>query len=173
MHASEKWKGSRSVVSDSSRPHGLQPTRLLRPWDFPSKSTGVGCHRLLRWVRGSILQVGRGAAHCTSYQGSNLLLHTASVSVSFSSTREKLKSHQDPMSSHGPEARDIIFNLGCNCLVQALSSSWWQITNGYKYKCLILVLAHFSLQISLQKSYFQHNSYLTDVQSGQPSFSGL
>ena len=23
-------------------PHGLQPTRLLRPWDFPGKSTGVG-----------------------------------------------------------------------------------------------------------------------------------
>ena len=33
---------------DSSRPHGLQPTRLLRPWDFPGKSTGVGCHYLLR-----------------------------------------------------------------------------------------------------------------------------
>ena len=36
-----------SVVSDSSRPHGLQPTRLLRPWDFPGESTGVGCHCLL------------------------------------------------------------------------------------------------------------------------------
>ena len=44
---SEKWKWSRSVVSDSSQPHGLQPTRLLRPWDFPGKSSGVGCHRLL------------------------------------------------------------------------------------------------------------------------------
>ena len=31
---SEKWKWSRSVVSDSLRPHGLWPTRLLRPWDF-------------------------------------------------------------------------------------------------------------------------------------------
>ena len=47
MHESEKWKWSRSVVSDSQRPHGLQPNRLLRPWDFPSKSTGVGCHCLL------------------------------------------------------------------------------------------------------------------------------
>ena len=28
--------------------HGLQPTRLLHPWDFPGKSTGVGCHCLLR-----------------------------------------------------------------------------------------------------------------------------
>ena len=32
-----KWKWSRSVVSDSSRPHGLQPTRLLRPWDFQAR----------------------------------------------------------------------------------------------------------------------------------------
>ena len=47
MHESEKWKWRRSVVSDSSRPHGLQPTRLLRPWDFLGKSTGVGCHCLL------------------------------------------------------------------------------------------------------------------------------
>ena len=47
MHESEKWKWSRSVVSDSSQPHGLQPTRLLHPWDFPGKSTGVGCHCLL------------------------------------------------------------------------------------------------------------------------------
>ena len=48
MHESEKWKWSRSVMSNSSRPHGLQPSRLLRPWEFPGKSTGVGCHCLLR-----------------------------------------------------------------------------------------------------------------------------
>ena len=47
MHESEKWKWSHWVVSNSQRPHGLQPTRLLRPWDFPGKSTGVGCHCLL------------------------------------------------------------------------------------------------------------------------------
>ena len=47
MHESEKWKWSRSVVSDPQRPHGLQPSRLLRPWDFPGKSIGVGCHCLL------------------------------------------------------------------------------------------------------------------------------
>ena len=35
-------------MSDSVRPHGLQPTRLLHPWDLPGKSTGVGCHCLLR-----------------------------------------------------------------------------------------------------------------------------
>ena len=40
-----------SVVSDSVRPHGLQPTRLLRPWDFPGKNTGVGCHFLLQCIK--------------------------------------------------------------------------------------------------------------------------
>ena len=47
MHKSEKWKWSRSVMSNSSRPHGLQPSRFLCPWDFPGKRTGVGCHCLL------------------------------------------------------------------------------------------------------------------------------
>ena len=34
-------------MSDSVRPHVLQPTRLLHSWDFPGNSTGVGCHCLL------------------------------------------------------------------------------------------------------------------------------
>ena len=33
--------------SSSLWPHGLQPTRLLCPWDFPGKNIGVGCHFLL------------------------------------------------------------------------------------------------------------------------------
>ena len=37
-------------MPDSERPHGLQPTRLLGPWDFPGKSTGVGCHCLLPYL---------------------------------------------------------------------------------------------------------------------------
>ena len=50
MHDSEKWKWSHLVVSDSSRPHGLQPTMLLCPWDSPGKNTGVGCHFLLQGI---------------------------------------------------------------------------------------------------------------------------
>ena len=45
---SEKWKWSCSVVSDPQPPHELQLSRLLCPWDFPGKSTGVGCHCLLQ-----------------------------------------------------------------------------------------------------------------------------
>ena len=32
-----------SVVSHSVRPYGLQPARLLCPWDSPGKNTEVGC----------------------------------------------------------------------------------------------------------------------------------
>ena len=47
MQETEKWKWSRSVVSDSVWPHRLQPSRVLCPWDFPGKRTEVGCHCLL------------------------------------------------------------------------------------------------------------------------------
>ena len=47
VHESKKWKWSRSVVSDSEWPHRLQPTRLFCPWNFPGKSTAVGCLCLL------------------------------------------------------------------------------------------------------------------------------
>ena len=39
-----------SVVSDSLWSHGLEPARLLCPWDFPSKITGVGSHCLLQRI---------------------------------------------------------------------------------------------------------------------------
>ena len=60
MQESEKWKWSRLVMSHSSRPHGVQPTGLLRPWDFPGKSTGVGCHCLL-------LGTPKGSTNTASY----------------------------------------------------------------------------------------------------------
>ena len=41
---------SHSVVSDTLGPHGLQPTRLLCPWDSPGKNTGVNCHALLQGI---------------------------------------------------------------------------------------------------------------------------
>ena len=45
MHACEC-----SAISDSLQPHGLQPIRLLCPWDFPSKDTIVDCHFLLHGI---------------------------------------------------------------------------------------------------------------------------
>ena len=40
-----------SVMSDSVRPHRWQPTRLPRPWDSPSKNTGVGGLFLLQCMK--------------------------------------------------------------------------------------------------------------------------
>ena len=71
------WKWSHSVVSDSLWPHGLQPTRLLHPWDFPGKSTGVGCHFLPQGIfptQGSNLGLPhfRQTLYRLSHQGSSL-----------------------------------------------------------------------------------------------------
>ena len=38
-------------MSDPVQPHRWQPTRLLCSWDFPGKSTGVGCHFLLQCMK--------------------------------------------------------------------------------------------------------------------------
>ena len=46
---------SRSVMSDSLRPYGLWPARLLCPWGSADKNTGVGSHSLLQ---GSCLTQG-------------------------------------------------------------------------------------------------------------------
>ena len=37
-------------VSDSLGPHGLQPARLLCPWNSPGKNTVVGCHDHLQAI---------------------------------------------------------------------------------------------------------------------------
>ena len=60
---SESESVSCSVLSDSLRPHGLYPARLLCPWNSPGKNTGVGCHALLQEIfltQGSNL----GLLHC-------------------------------------------------------------------------------------------------------------
>ena len=67
MHESEKWKWSHSVVSDSYRPHELQPTRLLCPWVFQARVLEWGVIALkslsfqnvvtdfwLRWVSSAV-----------------------------------------------------------------------------------------------------------------------
>ena len=85
MYGCENWiikkarSVSRSVVPNSLQPHGLQPTRLLCPWDFPGKDTGVGCHFLLQGIL-TTQGLNAGLLHCRqilcqlSYKGSPLNL---------------------------------------------------------------------------------------------------
>ena len=37
-------------MSDFLLPHGMQPTWLLSPCDFPGKNSRVGCHFLLQGI---------------------------------------------------------------------------------------------------------------------------
>ena len=60
-----------SVVSNSLQPYGLQPTRLLCPWDSPGKNTGVDCHALFQGIFPT-----KGSNLCLLY-----LLHWQSCSL--------------------------------------------------------------------------------------------
>ena len=51
---------SHSVVSNILRPHGLQPARLLCPWDSLGRNTGVGCHFLLQYTAGRGIKTRNG-----------------------------------------------------------------------------------------------------------------
>ena len=39
-----------SAISDSEKPYGLKPARLLCPWDSPGQNTGVGCCAFLQGI---------------------------------------------------------------------------------------------------------------------------
>ena len=62
-----------SVMSDSLQPHGLQPARLLCPWNFPGKNTGAGCHFLFQ---GIVLTQGSNLCllHLLQWQADSLAL---------------------------------------------------------------------------------------------------
>ena len=88
---------SRSVGSDSLWPQGLEPTRLLCPWDFPGKNIGVGCHFHLQGIfpnHGS----NTGLPHCRqtlyhlSYQGGPRILEWVAYPFSRGSPRPRNRS---------------------------------------------------------------------------------
>ena len=63
------------ALSNSLRPHGLYPVRLLCPVDFSGSNIGVGCHFLL-W--GSASPRDRTQVSCISCTGRLFLYHCAS-----------------------------------------------------------------------------------------------
>ena len=61
-----------SVVSDSLQSYGRQPTKLLCPWDSPSKNIGVGYHALFQ---GIFLTQGSTQVSYVSCIGKQVLYH--------------------------------------------------------------------------------------------------
>ena len=97
----------RSVVCNSVTPW-TEPARLLYPWDFPGKNTGVSCHFLLQgifptqgstWVSciaGRFYQLshqGRPTIHIYTY----MYIYISFRSVQFSSVAQSCRTLCDPM----------------------------------------------------------------------------
>ena len=89
---------SHSVMSNSLQPHGLQPARLLCPWNFPGNNTGVGCHCLLQGIfvtQGSNLCLlclphGRQILyHCTIWEVMYIYIYIYALSIYRERERER------------------------------------------------------------------------------------
>ena len=112
------------VVSVSVRLHGLEPTRLLSPWDSPGKNTGVGCHALLQRIfltQGSNLGIlhCRQILYCLSHQGSPLSFHSLPV-PSFLHSKFWLGNHSSSSSPKTPLLG--LFLISCSSSVCFLLS---------------------------------------------------
>ena len=99
-------------------PHGLQPPRLLCPWNSPGNNTGVGCHSLLQ---GIVLTQGvnpgflncRQIVYRLSHQGSPFVITviiimtiTAIVHRALTSGSKNLSSIKSP----------TIYNISMRCM---------------------------------------------------------
>ena len=89
-----------SVLSDSLWPRALWPTRLLCPWTFSGKNTGVSCHFLPRgssWLHdrmgvSSVSCIGRQILHVPPGKPRIYFLHI--IHKSFKKTRILSFHHQ-------------------------------------------------------------------------------
>ena len=130
---------SSSVMSDSLRPHGLGPARLLCPWDFPDKNTGVGCHSLLQ---GIFLTQGLnpGLLHCsqTLYRLSHymcLYTHTQTLTHTHTHTHTLSFLSCHPLIPHLSLPRNGVLadSLTKHCLF--LMRNWVQKPSGNVLNC--------------------------------------
>ena len=106
LDAMSEW--SRTVVSDSLRPHGLYPIRLLCPWDSPGKSAAVDCHFLLQGIFPT-QELNPGLPHCRQ-------------------TLYRLSHQGRPRNSNW-------IGLGLhhrNCLVKTVYMHWWHHRPGWE-----------------------------------------
>ena len=92
-----------SVVTNSVRPYGLQPSRLLCPWDSLGKSTRVSCHDLLQGIfptQGS----NPGLLHCRQslYRGISREAQQNAAAAAAAKSLQSCQTLCDPMDSSPP-----------------------------------------------------------------------
>ena len=109
MHESEKWKWSRSVVSDSWRPHGPQPTRLLHPWIFQA-----------RVLEQSASAFSKKHATVSQIRNKELFTHCAVLSRSVMSNSFYPMDCNPPGSSVPGDSPGKNTGVGCHALLQGI-----------------------------------------------------
>ena len=111
---------SRQVMSNSLWPRGLQPTRLLCPWDSPGKNAGVGCHFLLKGV--FLIQGSNG--HLLHWQADSLPLSHQESPISCLPIWDKPPSliYNSPfnISHHG----DLLYSKALDLDLQSTSTTY-------------------------------------------------
>ena len=84
--------------------HGLQPARLLYPWNSPGKNTGVGCHFLLQGIFPT-QELNPGFLHCkadsllTELWGKPFLSSQFAVYKKWQARQKERKEHWPPNST--------------------------------------------------------------------------
>ena len=112
------------------RPHGLQPARLLCPWDSPGKNTGVGSRSLLQDIfpnHGS----NPGLPHCRWILYG--LSHRGSTEVSFCDiaglrvliVKRKVKVAQSCAPLYDPTDCVVLGNTEASFCIWQFSSNIW------------------------------------------------
>ena len=112
------------------RPCELQPTNLLCPWDFPGKSTRVGCHFLLQglnpcplhWQTDS-LPLSHLGSPCIALAYCKFQCPQESDSLMNASSWWNLFMLETVFPFQGPSALQISAMLGCKTNVFISSSS--------------------------------------------------
>ena len=100
-----------SIVSDSLKPHWLKPARLLCPWDFPGKNTGVGCHFLLQRIF-LTQKLNLQLLHFLHWQADSLPPHQLGISTLLNLVQQDLSRAMETVPPwHSREGQAILWKM--------------------------------------------------------------
>ena len=128
-----------------SLPQGLQPTRLLCPWNSPGKNTGVGCHSLLQGIflaKGSnpdLLHWRQMLYHLSYYTIFTYPIFTyCSISVSFKIAKcTSSNFFKTDLVILGPLNFVMNFRISLSTSIKKPTGFWWAL---YSSLCFLITL---------------------------------
>ena len=143
-----------AVMSDSLRPCGLQPVRLLCPWDSPGKNPRVSCHFLLQRIfltTGLNLHLLHWQADSLplNHQGNPIILYSISA-VATAKSLQSCPTLCDPRDSSPPGSP-------VPGILQARTLEWVAISfsNAQKWKVKVKLLSRVWLLVTPRTAAYQ------------------